>query len=271
MVSELCPLKCGTCSNDVPQVTPTTDVTTTSDVTATADVTATVDVTLTSGLTATKIISKKENEPNVFFNQPKQLLRNGTTFTIFEPEVVTSAIPEVGIIPETLLEGNFEPDYDYEDEPEELERFIEETNEPFSSWYEVETGGMEEPEEVEILEEFAEEGSGDFDLLTPCERRKAEVESRMMMGAWLPSCTSEGDFEALQCNFSARTCWCVDLQGDTITGTEEFFSDPSRMSRKTCSDEDLIIEESSGDLQAGEDLSILDPLKQNFEGSGLFG
>ena len=257
-MSELCPLKCGICSNDVSDVTSseTTLVTTTS------------GVTMTSPSTSTKIISKKENEPNVFFNQPKQL-DSDLSFEIFEPELKPEVnfIPEVGIIPEALLEENLTGDYDYEDEPEEVGRFFEEPSEPFSSWYE-EPEEVEEPEELEILEEFAEEGSGEVDLLTPCERKRAEVESRMMMGAWVPSCNFDGDFEALQCNYSARTCWCVDLEGNTIDGTEEFFEDPTRMTMKTCSQD--YIEESSGE-ELQEDLSILDPLKQYFEGSGLFG
>ena len=257
-MSELCPLKCGICSNDVSDVTSlvTTLVTTTS------------GVTLTSPTTSTKIISKKENEPNVFFNQPKQL-DSDLSFEIFEPEMKPEVnfIPEVGIIPEALLEENLTGDYDYEDEPEEFGRFFEEPSEPFSSWYE-EPEEVEEPEGLEILEEFAKEGSGEFDLLTPCERKRAEVESRMMMGAWVPSCNSEGDFEALQCNYSARTCWCVDFEGNVIDGTEEFFEDPSRITTKICSEDD--IDESSGE-EVQEDLSILDPLKQYFEGSGLFG
>ena len=258
-MSELCPLKCGICSNDV------------SDGTSTL-VTSTSDVTVTSPTTSTKIISKKENEPNVFFNQPKQL-DTDLSFEIFEPAIKpevkpeVNTIPEVGVIPEALLEENLNGDYDYEDEPEEIGRFFEEPSEPFSSWYE-EPEEVEEPEELEILEEFAQEGSGEFDLLTPCERRRAEVESRMMMGAWLPSCNSEGDYEAVQCNYSARTCWCVDIEGNTITDTEEFFEDPSRITTKTCSQSD--VEESSGE-EVQEDLSILDPLKQYFEGSGLFG
>lgn len=223
---------------------------------------------MTSSTTSTKIISKKENGPNVFFNQPKQL-DSDLSFEIFEPEMKpeVNLIPDVGIIPEALLEENLTGDYDYEDEPEEVGRFVEEPSEPFSSWYE-EPEEVEEAEGLEILEEFAEEGSGEFDLLTPCERRRAEVESRMMMGAWVPSCNSDGDFEALQCNYSARTCWCVDLEGNTIDSTEEFFEDPSRITMKACSQD--YIEESSGE-EVQEDLSILDPLKQYFEGSGLFG
>ena len=234
--------------------------------------TSTFDVKVTE--IPTKIISKKENEPNVFFNQPKQL-DSDISFEIFQPEMEpeaepeVSSIPEVGTIPEAVLEENLIEDYDYEDEPEEVGRFFEEPSEPFSSWYEVEEPDeVEEPEELEILEEFANEGSGQFDLLTPCERRRAEVESRMMMGAWLPSCNGEGDYESVQCNYSARTCWCVDLEGNMKTGTEEFFEDPSRMILKTCSGEDN--EESSGE-ELQEDVSILDPLKQYFEGSGLFG
>ena len=236
----------------------------------TSDVTATSMMTGAADMTSSKIISRKDNEPNVFFNQPKQL-DSDISFEIFEPEVETSFIPEVGAIPEAVIEENIMGDYDYEDEPEENKPFFEEPNEYFSSWYEVGSEEVEEPEELEILEEFAEEGSGDFDRMTPCERIRAEVESRMMMGAWLPTCNPEGGYEALQCNFSARTCWCVDLDGNTIADTEEFFSDPTRMSMKTCSREVLVIEESSGDLPAEEDVSILDPLKQYFEGSGLFG
>ena len=267
MVSELCPLKCGICSNDVSQLTSTTAAQPSE---VTADVTATSMMTAAADITSSKIISRKDNEPNVFFNQPKQL-DSDISFEIFEPEVETSFIPEVGAIPEAVIEENIMGDYDYEDEPEENKPFFEEPNESFSSWYEVGSEEVEEPEELEILEEFAEEGSGDFDRMTPCERIRAEVESRMMMGAWLPTCNAEGGYESLQCNFSARTCWCVDLDGNIIADTEEFFSDPTRISMKTCSHEVLVIEESSGDLPAEEDVSILDPLKQYFEGSGLFG
>jgi len=222
-------------------------------------------------MTPSKIISKKENEPNVFFSQPKPL-DSDISFEIFEPEIKSEVglIPEVGIIPGVVLEANLLEDYDYEDEPEEIERFLEETKEPFSSWYEVqEPEEAEEPEELEILEELSfEEGSG---VLTPCEKRRAEVESKLMMGAWLPSCNPEGDFEALQCNYSARTCWCVDLRGDAITGTEEFFEDPSEITMKTCFKDELFIAESSGEEIQEENSSILDPLKQYFEGSGIFG
>ena len=73
------------------------------------------------------------------------------------------------------------------------------------------------------------------ELMTPCERLREEVESSMMTGAWLPSCNDDGDFESLQCNMSARTCWCSDPEGNAIDETHEFFEDPSGMSEKKCS------------------------------------
>merc|ERR1719153_80891 len=73
------------------------------------------------------------------------------------------------------------------------------------------------------------------EVMTPCQQMRNEVESSMMMGAWLPSCNAEGEFESLQCNASARTCWCVDKKGEAIDGTSQFFEDPSRMYDKKCS------------------------------------
>jgi len=72
------------------------------------------------------------------------------------------------------------------------------------------------------------------EFMTPCERKREEVESSMMTGAWLPSCNDDGDFESLQCNMSARTCWCVDPEGNAIDDTHEFFEDPSGMYDKKC-------------------------------------
>ena len=73
------------------------------------------------------------------------------------------------------------------------------------------------------------------ELMTPCQRMREEVESSMMTGTWTPSCNEDGEFESLQCNMSARTCWCSDSEGNAIDNTHEFFEDPSGMYDKKCS------------------------------------
>jgi len=55
-----------------------------------------------------------------------------------------------------------------------------------------------------------------------------------IVGAWVPECDDHGFFNSKQCNYSARTCWCVKVNGEMVDGTSEFFPDPSKLSDKKC-------------------------------------
>ncbi|XP_071961009.1 uncharacterized protein [Antedon mediterranea] len=50
----------------------------------------------------------------------------------------------------------------------------------------------------------------------------------------IPSCNAYGDYEAVQCRPAEGTCWCVDLQGDAIAGSESssVYPDCSMYSRQ---------------------------------------
>merc|ERR1711953_922144 len=58
---------------------------------------------------------------------------------------------------------------------------------------------------------------------TKCEKHSREVEESGMMGAWQPVCDENGDYKKRQCNFSSRTCWCVELDGKAIEGSSTFY------------------------------------------------
>ena len=40
-----------------------------------------------------------------------------------------------------------------------------------------------------------------------------------MVGAFLPSCKLNGDYEEVQCHGSTGYCWCVDKLGNELPGT----------------------------------------------------
>jgi len=40
-----------------------------------------------------------------------------------------------------------------------------------------------------------------------------------MVGAFLPSCKLNGDYEEVQCHGSTGFCWCVDKLGNELPGT----------------------------------------------------
>jgi hypothetical protein len=44
-----------------------------------------------------------------------------------------------------------------------------------------------------------------------------------LMGAWQPVCNEEGEYKQRQCNYSARTCWCVGANGEEIDGSTTFY------------------------------------------------
>ena len=57
-----------------------------------------------------------------------------------------------------------------------------------------------------------------------CARHKKKEISRNqggppMVGAFLPSCKLNGDYEEVQCHGSTGYCWCVDKLGNELEGT----------------------------------------------------
>ena len=53
--------------------------------------------------------------------------------------------------------------------------------------------------------------------------KKAEIARNQagppMVGAFLPSCKLNGDYEEVQCHGSTGYCWCVDKLGNELPGT----------------------------------------------------
>merc|ERR1719431_200714 len=81
-----------------------------------------------------------------------------------------------------------------------------------------------------------------------CRRMRDDVVDSGIVGAWVPECDDHGFFTTKQCNYSARTCWCVKVNGEMVDGTSDFFPDPSKMSAKKCArDHDDRHEESDKD------------------------
>jgi len=67
----------------------------------------------------------------------------------------------------------------------------------------------------------------DTTILTACQLRRQQVVAQsssghMMIGAFIPRCTADGYFEALQCHSSTGECWCVDrVEGVELTGSRQ--------------------------------------------------
>ena len=55
-----------------------------------------------------------------------------------------------------------------------------------------------------------------------CKKHKdAQVsrDQRPLVGAFVPSCKVNGDYEETQCHGSTGYCWCVDRLGNELPGT----------------------------------------------------
>ncbi len=53
---------------------------------------------------------------------------------------------------------------------------------------------------------------------TKCER-EADEAGPLIPGAFIPTCTDTGDYEAMQCHGSTGHCWCVNVEGEELEGT----------------------------------------------------
>ncbi|XP_043926434.1 thyroglobulin-like [Protopterus annectens] len=56
------------------------------------------------------------------------------------------------------------------------------------------------------------------DIQKKCRREAAKV--IRMPGAFTPQCNYKGDYRPMQCHGSTGQCWCVDVNGDKILGSE---------------------------------------------------
>jgi hypothetical protein len=71
------------------------------------------------------------------------------------------------------------------------------------------------------------EASGDPILLTICQQQRESIlgsptGGRPLVGAFVPRCTTDGQFERLQCHGSTGECWCVDpSHGQEVTGSRQ--------------------------------------------------
>ena len=54
---------------------------------------------------------------------------------------------------------------------------------------------------------------------TRCEKQREEILSKRLLGAFIPKCTSDGEFEIIQCHGEMGQCWCVDESGKEIGGS----------------------------------------------------
>lgn len=62
--------------------------------------------------------------------------------------------------------------------------------------------------------------------LTKCEKLHNEALAKKEHGAitiYVPQCREDGSFEPKQCDGSIGYCWCVDKNGDEISGTRTKF------------------------------------------------
>ncbi|XP_072013056.1 uncharacterized protein [Amphiura filiformis] len=55
--------------------------------------------------------------------------------------------------------------------------------------------------------------------LTECQARAAGAEG--LLGAYVPQCAENGDFEVKQCHGSTGHCWCVNENGEELQGTRK--------------------------------------------------
>ena len=52
----------------------------------------------------------------------------------------------------------------------------------------------------------------------PCEEEASKVRPGLL-GAFIPQCTVDGNYETRQCHGSTGHCWCVNEQGVELQGT----------------------------------------------------
>jgi hypothetical protein len=55
---------------------------------------------------------------------------------------------------------------------------------------------------------------------TPCQQQLLDATTAGLLGAFVPSCESDGSYSPKQCHPSTGYCWCVDEDGNKIDGTE---------------------------------------------------
>ncbi|GBP12843.1 Papilin [Eumeta japonica] len=83
---------------------------------------------------------------------------------------------------------------------------------------------------------------------TACEQRRALVlhvsaeSGSPPRNSWVPSCTSDGAYEKIQCRASDNVCWCVDQAGLEIAGTRAVNATPNCETPLVCPEqcEDVI-------------------------------
>ena len=81
-----------------------------------------------------------------------------------------------------------------------------------------------------------------------------------MPGQYTPQCDERGFYSAKQCNFSARTCWCVSPHGQESPKTRSFFEDPRLIEHMTCSNENgQLVSNFKGDNVYIMDQNEIDP------------
>ncbi|XP_028399649.1 neurogenic locus notch homolog protein 2-like isoform X2 [Dendronephthya gigantea] len=55
---------------------------------------------------------------------------------------------------------------------------------------------------------------------TKCELERTEGEQKLLVGIYIPQCEEDGSYSKTQCHGSTGYCWCVDVEGNKLEGTE---------------------------------------------------
>ena len=71
--------------------------------------------------------------------------------------------------------------------------------------------------------------------LTICQQQQliAESSSGAMVGGFIPQCLSDGNYKTVQCHALTGFCWCVNVEGIRIQGTEERYKEPNCSGKRT--------------------------------------